>query len=99
MYMLWPVVFIPLLHGDEVPVSIAGGAGRGIQGRVENWRGCEVARWGGGFKEGGHGIVDLQDEALGAVFAIFLFVFAFDNGEGMHDVFHSVAGSGKVSGE
>lgn len=39
-----------------------------------------MTRWRGGFKERGHSIVDFQDAALGAVLAIFLFVFAFDDG-------------------
>lgn len=45
----------------------------------------------------GHLVVDFQDAELGAVLAIFLFVFAFDDGESFHDVFYSMAGSGEIS--
>ena len=47
----------------------------------------------------GHLVVNFQDAELGAVLAIFLFVFAFDDGEGLHDVVDSLAGSGKVGGK
>lgn len=66
---------------------------------MAGWRDGEVARWRGGFKKRGQGVVDFQDAALAAVFAVFLFVLALNDGEGLHDVFHCVAGSGEVSGE
>ena len=40
----------------------------------------------------GHLVVDLQDDPLGAVFAVLLDVLALDDGEGLHDVVHVVAG-------
>lgn len=39
----------------------------------------------------GHGVVDFQYDALSAVFAIFLLVFALDNGEGLPNIVHIVA--------
>ena len=39
-----------------------------------------------------HGVVDLQDDALGAVLAVGSLVLALDDGEGVHDVVHVVAG-------
>jgi hypothetical protein len=38
-----------------------------------------------------HGIVDVEDDALGAVFAVGLLVLAFDDGEGLQNVVHVVA--------
>jgi hypothetical protein len=38
-----------------------------------------------------HGIVDLEDGVFGAVVAVGFFVFAFDDGEGIHDVVNVVA--------
>ena len=39
----------------------------------------------------GEGVVDLEDDALGAVFAVeLLFVLAADDGEGVHDVGHGI---------
>src|SRR5579884_2061016 len=35
-----------------------------------------------------HGVVELEDDALGAVLAVGRFVFALDDGEGLHDVVH-----------
>lgn len=90
MYVLWPVIYVPLLHRDEAAVFIARGTGRGIEGRAIYCICCEAV---------GHLIVDFQDAALGAVFSILLFVFAFDDGESFHDVFYSMAGSGEVRGE
>ena len=40
----------------------------------------------------GHLVVDFQDDALGAVFAVRGLVLALDDGEGVHDVVHVVAG-------
>lgn len=88
--MLWPVVLVPLIHGDEVASGIAGWAGRGIKSGAIFCVGGEAL---------GHLVVDFQDASLGAVFSVFLFVFAFYDGEGLHDVLHRLAGSGKVSGE
>jgi len=77
MYMLWPVVRIPLLLRNEAAVFIAGRTWRGIQGG---------AIFCVGGKAVGHLVVDFQDAELGAVLAIFLFVFVFDYGEGFHDL-------------
>ncbi|MCP4166331.1 MAG: hypothetical protein GY759_10610 [Chloroflexi bacterium] len=38
-----------------------------------------------------HGVVDLQDDALGAVFAVRDLVLALDDGESVHDVVHVVS--------
>ena len=44
-----------------------------------------------------HGIIDFEDDALGAVIAVTLgFVLALHDGEGVHDVVHSGAGSGEA---
>ena len=49
----------------------------------------------GGF---GHGVVDFEDDALGAVLAVPLgFILALHDGEGVHDVGHGVAGSGELA--
>lgn len=45
----------------------------------------------------GHLVVDFQDAELGAVSAIIPEVFAFNDGESFHDVFHCMAGSGEIS--
>jgi len=39
-----------------------------------------------------HGVIALQDDALGAVLAVGGLVPTFDDGEGVHDVCHVVAG-------
>jgi len=44
----------------------------------------------------GHLVVDFQDAELGAVSAIIPEVFAFDDGESLHDVFYGMAGSGGI---
>ncbi len=77
MYMHRPVVYIPLLHRDEVAFIVAGRTGRGIEGGAIFCVGGEAV---------GHLVVDFQDAELGAVLAIFLFVFVFDYGEGFHDL-------------
>lgn len=87
MYMFWPVVFVPFLYRDEVAVLVAGRTGRGIEGGA-------ILCVGG--KAVGHLIVDFQDTKLGAVSAIIPEVFAFDDGESLHDVFHGMAGSGEI---
>lgn len=44
-----------------------------------------------------HGVVDFEDDALGAVVAVvLLLVLAADDGEGVHDVGHSVMGAGEL---
>ena len=47
----------------------------------------------------GHFVVDFEDDAFGAIFAVLFFVLAADDGEGVHDIGHGVAGGGKVSDE
>ena len=47
----------------------------------------------------GEGVVDLEDGVFGAVGAVFGFVFAFEDGEGVHDVGHGMAGRGEGAGE
>ena len=48
----------------------------------------------------GEGVVDLEDGFFGAVVAVvFGFVFAFDDGEGVHDIGHGMAGRGEGAGE
>lgn len=47
----------------------------------------------------GEGVVDLEDGFFGAVGAVFGFVFSFDDGEGVHDVGHGMAGRGEGAGE
>ena len=42
-----------------------------------------------------HSVVDIQDNALGAVLSVFLLVLALDDGEGLHDVVHGVAWGGE----
>jgi hypothetical protein len=66
--MLRPVVFVPLIHRDEVAFWIAGRAGRGIEGGAIL---CAIP------EAVGHLVEDFQDAELGAVLAIFLFDFAF----------------------
>lgn len=39
-----------------------------------------------------HSVVDFQNNALGAVLAVFLLILALDDGEGFHDVVYIVAG-------
>lgn len=85
--MFWPVVFFPLLHGDKVAVSIAGRTWRGIEGGAIL---CVI------IEAVGHLIVNFQDAELGAVFAIFPFVFAFDDWESLHDVIYSMEGSWEI---
>jgi hypothetical protein len=47
-----------------------------------------------------HCVVDFEDDALGAVVAVeFFFVFAADDGEGVHDVADGVARGGKAGPE
>jgi len=46
-----------------------------------------------------HFVVDFEDDALGAVFAVLFPVLALDDGEGVHDVDHSVSGGGEVAFE
>jgi hypothetical protein len=87
MYVLWPVVRIPLLLRNEAAVFIAGRTGRWIE--------CGAIFCVGG-ETLGHLVVDFQDAELGAVSAIIPEVFAFDDGEGFHDVFYSMAGSGEI---
>jgi len=62
-------------------------------------RDTRISRWGKectvGFASAhgfGHGIIDFQYNSLGTVLAVFLLVFALDEGEGLHDVVHVVAG-------
>ncbi len=43
----------------------------------------------------GEGVVDLEDGFFGAVVAVFGLVLAFDDGEGVHDVGHGMAGRGE----
>ena len=45
----------------------------------------------------GHFVVDFEDDALGAVFAVLFLVLALDDGEGVHDVGHGVAGGREVA--
>lgn len=59
-------------------------------GRVEEGLVSRAARHGLG-----EGVVDLEDGFFGAVGAVFGFVFAFDDGEGVHDVGHGMAGRGE----
>lgn len=87
MYMFWPVIYIPLVNWDEVTIYVTRRTGRGIKGGA-------VFCVGG--KAVGHLVVDFQDTKLGAVSAIIPEVFAFDDGESIHDVFYSMAGSGEV---
>ena len=39
----------------------------------------------------GEGVIGFEDDALGSVVAPLLFVLALDDGEGVHDISHSVA--------
>ena len=57
--------------------------GRGIESGAVGFAGFDCPR---------HGVVDLQDDALGAVFAMRGLVLALDDGEGVHDVGRVVAG-------
>ncbi len=47
----------------------------------------------------GHGVVDFQNGVLGAIAAVGGFVLALDDGEGVHDVGHGIAGRGEGVGE
>lgn len=85
--MLRPVVLVPLLHRDEVAFCIAGRTGRGIEGGAIF---CVIP------EAVGHLVVDFQDAELGAVFAIFPFVFAFDDWESFHYVFYGMARSWEI---
>ena len=40
-----------------------------------------------------HGVINLEDDPLGAVLAKLCFVLALDDGEGFHDVVHVVTGN------
>ena len=73
--------------GDEVAFIVAGRTGRGIEGGAIFCVGGEAV---------GHLVVNFQDAELGAVSAIIPEVFAFDDGESLHDVFHRMTGSGEV---
>lgn len=60
----------------------------GVGGELRGGRGA-----GGGWDEGGEGVVAVEDQVLGAVGAVVaLAVSALDDGEGAHDVVHIVAG-------
>ena len=85
--MIRPVVFVPLIHRDEVAFFVAWRTGRGIEG-------AEIFCVGG--EAVGHLVVDFQDAELGAVLPIFLFVFTLDYGESLHDVFYRMTGSGEI---
>ena len=88
--MAWPVSIIPFGHGDEVAVGVGWWAGGGVElGLVGD----------AGFDGGLHLVVDGEDGVFGdegsflSDFPFFVFdlgaldVFAFDDGEGFHDVF------------
>lgn len=79
--MLWPVVLVPFLYGDEVTICIAGRAGRGIEGGAILCVGGEAM---------GHLVVDFQDAEFGTVLPIFSFVLAYEDGESFHYVFHTL---------
>ena len=68
-------------------------------GGIGGWRGEEGLVRGAGGDGLGEGVVDLEDGFFGAVGAVFGFVFAFDDGEGVHDVGHGMAGRGEGAGE
>ena len=46
-----------------------------------------------------HGVVHFQNGVLGAIAAVGGFVLALDDGEGVHDVGHGIAGRGEGVGE
>ena len=45
----------------------------------------------------GHFVVDFEDDSFGAVFSVLFFVLAADDGEGVHNVVHGVAGGREVA--
>ncbi len=64
-----------MFHGDEIAAFIAWGTGWWIKNRLV---------WFTRFHGLGHGIVALENDPLGAVFAEFLFIFAFDDRKGFY---------------
>jgi hypothetical protein len=72
---------------DEAAVFVTRRTGRGIEGR---------AIFCVGGKAMSHLVVYFQDMDFGVVFAKFLFVFEFDDGESFHYVFYGITGSGKI---
>src|SRR5262245_50912557 len=60
--------------------------------RRRSRRGIEQGlKWPAGADGLRHRVVDLEDDALGAVVAPLLLVLALDDGEGVHDVSYGVA--------
>ena len=45
-----------------------------------------------------HFVIDFEDDAFGAVFAVLFFVLSADDGEGVHDVDHAITSSGSGLG-
>ncbi len=80
----------PFGKGEKVAVLIGRGAG--------GWVEAGLVR-GAGPHRLGHYVVNFEDDALGAVFAVLFLVLALHDGEGVHDVFHGMARGGKVSDE
>ncbi len=62
----------------------AGGPGRRIEATLVQFAGVDGAL---------HGVMHLQDDPPGAVLAVLRFVLALDDGEGLHNVVHIVAGN------
>jgi len=81
MYMFRPIVFIPLLHRDEVAFCIARGTGWGIESGAILCVGGEAM---------GHLVEDFQDVEFGTVLPIFSFVLAHEDSESFHYVFHTL---------
>lgn len=68
-------------------------------GGIGGWWGEEGSVGGAALHRLTEGVVDLEDGLLGAVVAVFGFVFALHDGEGVHDVADGLAGRGEGAGE
>ena len=93
-----PVGFVPLGHGDEVAFGVGGWTGRRVEAGLVGVAGVDRCL---------HFVVDFEDRVFGDVAAglddlagvVFDFgagdVFAFDDGEGFHDVLDGVPRRGE----
>ena len=90
--MRWPVGWfglagLPVGQRQEVALAVARRAGGRIQDGLVGFAGADGV---------GHGVVDFENDSLGAVLAVGFLVLAFDDRESLHDVIDGVTGCGKI---
>ena len=96
------MAFICSLEEDGCGVASSQGEVDRAASRAGRWLVAQAAGRGGSGRAGRsdgllHGVVDLEDDAFGAVVAVeLLLVLALDDGEGVHDVGHGVARGGEA---